>query len=182
MNIEDFKLSQDEFSKDKSAALLEFLIECKPVKNPIVTFVVGQPGAGKTSLAILSQSRITTANEGVAPINVDADRIAMYHRYYNRLLDFEPEERFNITREFVNPAIKEIQTMLSEKQISMIIECTLNTDKKLKFMRDLKEKGYKVNVNVLVVTELESRLSCLEREALFLKMRRKIKTHRQEVS
>lgn len=94
--------------------------------------------------------------------------MAKFHKNYEELLNYPPEDRFDITREFVNPAIKTIQSTLIDKYVSMIIECTLSSEKKLEFMNTLKNRGYKVDINVMVVNEFESRISCLEREAKML--------------
>lgn len=170
MNIEELALTEEEMKEDKSYAFLEFLSQASPTKRPEVTFVVAQPGAGKTGLAALSTIEIKNRNNGTLPVNVNADRVAEYHRNYTKLLDYKPEDRFRITRQFVNPTIKEIQKTLSQNRVSMIIECTLNSTKKIEFMKKLKQMGYRVNINVMVVDELESRMSCLEREVSLLKL------------
>lgn len=170
MNIDELSLEEDEFIVDKNYAFLEFLGQATPTKKPEVTFVVAQPGAGKTGLAAYSTQEIKQRNNGTTPINVNADKVAEYHRNYSKLLDYIPEERFRVTRKFVNPVIKEIQQTLKNLGVSMVIECTLNSEKKIAFMKELKDAGYKVNINVLSVDELESRVSCLEREACLLSL------------
>lgn len=170
MNIEELALDENEYIVDKNYAFLEFLGQATPTKKPEVTFVVAQPGAGKTGLAAYSTQEIKQRNNGTSPINVNADKVAEYHRNYSKLLDYIPEERFRVTRKFVNPVIKEIQQTLKNLNVSMVIECTLNSEKKIAFMKELKDAGYIVNINVLSVDELESRMSCLEREACLLSL------------
>lgn len=169
VNIEKLRLSEKEFEEDKNLAQIEFLMEAKPSENPEVTFVVAQPGAGKTALSAMSMKEIKESN-GKMPVNINADRLAEYHRNYNELLDYIPEDRFRITREFVNPTMKDIQNVLIKNKVSMVIECTLNSEKKIKLMENLKRKGYKVNIKVLAVDKLESRISCFEREVALLKL------------
>ena len=167
--IEEYRMDEQETEQATSKALIKFLMIAEGSKQPTVTFVVGQPGAGKTGLAAYSARDIqkNDPNHNL-PVNLNADIVAKYHKYYDELLNYPPEDRFDITREFVNPAIKEIQNKLLDKNVSMIMECTLNSEKKLEFMKKLKNRGYKVNINVMVVNEYESRISCLEREAKML--------------
>lgn len=170
MNIEELALTEEEYNEDRNYVFLTCLANANTTRFPEATFVVGQPGAGKTKLSRVSNIELKKRNNGTMPVNVNADMVAQYHRNYNKLLEFKPEDRQRITREFVNPAIKEIQDTLSKHRVSMVIECTLNSDKKLAFMEKLKQQGYKVNIKVMVVHELESKISCLEREAALLRM------------
>ena len=168
--IEDYDMTEEEIDRYTDIALIDFLMDGNTSKSPEVTFVVGQPGAGKTLLAAFATREIQSrdSNENL-PINLNADKVATYHKYYKELLKYAPEERYNASRKFVNPAIKEIQEKLIDKDISMVMECTLNSNKKLALMDRIRKRGYKSNVKVMVVNEFESRMSTMEREAQMLK-------------
>ena len=140
--IEDYDMTEEEIDRYTDIALIDFLMDGNTSKSPEVTFVVGQPGAGKTLLAAFATREIQSrdSNENL-PINLNADKVATYHKYYKELLKYAPEERYNASRKFVNPAIKEIQEKLIDKDISMVMECTLNSNKKLALMDRIRKRG-----------------------------------------
>lgn len=167
--IEEYSMNDEEIEQAKNEALIRFLMVAERSKNPEITFVVGQPGAGKTGLAVYSTKEIQKKDgSNNLPVSLNADVVAKYHKDYEQLLSYPPEDRMRITRKFVNVAMPYIQDKLVDKNVSMVMECTLNSEKKLDFMKKLKARGYNVNINVLVVNGLESRMSCLEREAKML--------------
>ena len=168
MNGEEYLLSESEYKRCKEEILFELLLEGERATFPEVTFVVGQPGAGKTGLSIWSKREVEENSRKCVELN--ADKIATYHKHYNKLLDLLPEDRLKISREFVNPCYKELQDIMIEKRFNMVMECTLNSSKKIAMMEQLKNLGYKVNINVLAVDYFESFLSCFEREAEMLKL------------
>lgn len=133
--IEDYDMTEEEIDRYTDIALIDFLMDGNTSKSPEVTFVVGQPGAGKTLLAAFATREIQSRDSnGNLPIN-----------------------------------LKEIQEKLIDKDISMVMECTLNSNKKLALMDRIRKRGYKSNVKVMVVNEFESRMSTMEREAQMLK-------------
>lgn len=103
--IEDYDMTEDEIDRYTDIALIDFLMDGNTSKSPEVTFVVGQPGAGKTLLAAFATREIQSRDSnGNLPINLNADKVATYHKYYKELLKYAPEERYNASRKFVNPA------------------------------------------------------------------------------
>lgn len=188
-----YDLTQEEYQRClKTAELAIFLNEIKLQNlikvqnpNPKSVFIVAQPGAGKTGL------RHHIEKENSALTEIDPDEVAMYHKYYNEILQEFPEESYSILQRFIKPALdtylrqRAVQLradMISEGTFAStnayieILDFQKNGGKaKLGMMQPDGEReeivvpgGYQIEVNILAVDRFESLLSSYEREQYFI--------------
>ena len=176
-----YKLTEEEIQIGTEDFLSQLLIEARRMKvgtrkiedlsssNPKVSYIVGQPGAGKTSLSRHMQKEYKKNGECV--VEIGSDKIATYHRYYSELLKLLPEECYAISRQFSVPAEKIISERLRSNRISIIREISLSKgEKDYKSIQEFKDGNYYVEINVIAVDKYESFLSCIERDIKLLEL------------
>ena len=136
--------------------------------NPQIIYIVGGPGAGKTSIEAFFRKKFKEKGERAYSIN--SDQIARFHPYYDDILADElPSECYRLTRQFVRPATPILFDELMKNKINLINENTLDKgDSDIDLARKLKNNGYRISINVMSTDLFESRLSCFEREAAML--------------
>lgn len=176
-----YKLTEEDIRNGAEDFLSQLLIEARRRKvdarkiedlssdNPKVSYVVGQPGAGKTSLSKHMQKEYEEKNESV--VEIGSDKIATYHKDYNELLQLLPEECYVISRQFAIPAEKIISEKLRSNRISIIREISLSKgEKDYQNIKKFKESNYNVEINIIAVDKYESFLSCIERDIKLLEL------------
>lgn len=169
MEYENYRLTEAETKECIENIMIELSALAKPSEKPRIEFIVGQPGAGKTGLAANCKKQYSKNNESILEVN--SDKIATYHKYYRQTLELLPEERYRITREFVNPALDVIYNELMKRKMNQLVESTFaNTDKYKKLMLLAKENGYQIGVSVMAVDKYESLISCYERELRMMRV------------
>lgn len=174
MTEEDMKIGIDDFF---TQLLIESRRQKRDVrtlsdlssKNPRISFVTGQPGAGKTTLAKHIKDEINKTEE--CAIEIGSDKIATYHKYYNELLKLLPDECYRISRQFVRPAEKIIMSELMKSKINIIQEISLSKgEEDYKRIQEFRNQGYDVEINVVAIHKYESFLSCIERDIKLLEL------------
>ena len=152
-------------ARKKMAKTLEDLSS----KEPKISYLVGQPGSGKTTLGNFVEDEYAEKDEWA--VEIGADKIATFHRYYDELVKLLPEDCYTISRQFVRPAQNVILKKIMEQKISVIMEASFTKgEKDYEDMRKFKDNGYNVEVNVMAVDKYESFLSCIERDLLLLEL------------
>lgn len=137
--------------------------------EPELVYIAAGPGAGKSSVERYFKRKLN--QEGKDPFIINSDKIAMFHKYYDELIELPPNDCYVLSRQFVRPATPTIFDELRKNRISLINENTLDKgEPDIKQAKAFKENGYKISVNVIATDLYESRLSCFEREATALQM------------
>lgn len=137
--------------------------------NPKISYLVGQPGSGKTTLGNLVEREYSQNDEWA--VEIGSDKIATFHRYYDEILQLLPEDCYILSRQFVRPAQKVILKKLMDYRISTIMEATFTKgEKDYETMKSFKDNGYNVEINIMAVDKYESFLSCIERDLLLLEI------------
>lgn len=180
-DYDKFKMTEEDMQIGIDDFFTQLLIESRRQKsdvrtfsdlssnNPRISFVTGQPGAGKTTLTKHIKDKIN--NTGECAIEIGADKIATYHKYYNELLRLLPDECYRISRQFVRPAEKIIMSELMKSKINIIQEISLSKgEEDYKRIQSFRDKGYDVEINVMAVHKYESFLSCIERDIKLLEL------------
>lgn len=170
-----FKLTDEDIKIGIEDFLSQLLIEAKRKKfgarriedlsseKPKVSYIVGQPGSGKTSLSKHMQEQYTKNNECV--VEVGSDKIATYHRYYDELVKLLPDDCYTLSRQFSIPAEKIISEKLRSNRISILREISLSKgEKDYQAIKEFKDANYSVEINIIAVDKYESFLSCIERD------------------
>lgn len=138
-------------------------------KTPKISYIIGQPGAGKTSLS--NYIKRQTNEKGECVVEVGADKIATFHRDYEELVKLLPDECYVISRQFVKPAHGIIYQKIRDKKINLIRENVFNKgEQDYKSMKEFKDSGYEIEVNIIAVDKYESFLSCIERDIKLLEL------------
>ena len=176
-----YKLTQEDIDIGISDFFTQILIEARRQKktarsiedlssdNPTIEYLVGQPGAGKTNLGRCIGEKYQRNGECV--LEVGADKIATYHKYYDELIQLLPNECYTISREFVKVASPHIYQTIRDNRINIIREISLTKgEKDYNGIEAFKKQGYRVKINVMAVDKYESFLSCIERDIKLLEL------------
>ena len=184
-----YDLNQQEFDECLKKAELQVFLRSKGVEEgsqPYSVFVVGQPGAGKTSLRAYVESEYIEEGIECPFIEFNPDEIALYHKYYREIQKEYPNESYQLLQKFVYPALetylrpKALQlrnnviqegTMFNKDSYLKMIDLQKNGEKTESPMPELDgrgskkmAKGYFIDINIMAVHRFESLLSCYERE------------------
>lgn len=127
-------------------------------ENPIMIIAGGQPGAGKTGLIDKTFAELENS------VVLDVDDFRYFHPDIKEILKKYPNDLATFTIKFVNAIFKNILEMLIAGKYNMIAQKTLRDDEIIyDTLEPLAKAGYTNIVRVLAVSELESKLSTLER-------------------
>ena len=181
MDFSKFKLTDEDIKIGIEDFFSQLLVEARRKKNsarsiedlssdnPRISYIVGQPGAGKTTLSKTIQQEYEDREECV--VELGSDKIATYHRDYAKLLRLLPEECYSISRDFVVPAEKIISERLKSNRINIVRETSLSKgEKTFQKIQKFKDSGYNVEINIIAVDKYESFLSCIERDTKLLEL------------
>ena len=176
-----FKLTEEDIEIGMENFLTQLLIEAKSKRSdaktledissrhPKISYIVGQPGAGKTSIEKYIQGEYAKKDE--CTVEISADKVATYHKYYDELLKLLPNECYMHTRKFVTPACEVILKKVRDKSINIVRECALcKGEQDYRRIKDFKDSGYEVEINIIAVDKYESFLSCIERDVKLLEL------------
>lgn len=180
-NYDKFKLSDEDIKIGIDDFFTQILIEERKrnnrikslselaSENPTIIFIAGQPGSGKTTLSNYREDQYDARKEAV--VKVGADKIATFHRDYEELVKLLPDECYKITRQFVRVAEPIIYKSMRENKLNIIREISLNKgEADYAKIREFRESGYQVEVDVVAVDKYESFLSCIERDIKLLEI------------
>lgn len=185
-----YDLTQEEYNKCLARAEIATFMKGETVDKPNSTFVVAQAGAGKTGLKEFVIKEAQDNSKLQSYIEFNPDEIAIYHKYYEEILEEYPNDSYRILQRFVRPAL---DTYLRQRAVELknniIQEGTFGgTEGYLKILEFQKnggianigkineygiredksvEGGYNIDINILAVDRFESLLSCFEREQYF---------------
>ena len=160
--IEELK-AHYEVSEEKLDEIIEVIyskmtFEKSPQESPIAIVVGGQPGAGKSGLIDKTSTELPNS------IVLDVDDFRYFHPDIKEILTKYPNDLATFTITFVNRIFKKILAKLMEKKFNLIMQKTLRDDEVIyDTLVPLKKAGYLVVLRVLAVSEIESKLSTLER-------------------
>ena len=104
MGIEKYDLTEEEFQQSLKMAEIATFIDFKATKNPKSIFIVSQPGAGKTGLKAYVENENQIKQKGNF-IEFNPDVIAIYHKYYEQIINEYPNESHKQLQKFVEPAL-----------------------------------------------------------------------------
>lgn len=182
-----YDLTEEEFQRCLKTAEMAVFLDARKSQKPISVFVVAQPGAGKTGL----RSYVEREHLTKTFIEFNPDEIAIYHKYYNEILEEFPRESHTILQRFVLPALDDyLRKKAVQLRTNIMQEGTFaSTDGYLRILDFQKNGGkaklgpiledgtrkeievnggYKLDINALAVDRFESLLSCDEREEDFI--------------
>lgn len=181
MNSEMYDLTEKDINDGVENFFTQLLIEAKTKRpeaksledisssKPKISYIVGQPGAGKTSLEWYIKKQFEEENE--CTVEISADKVATYHKYYDELLKLLPDECYSISRKFVTPACEIILREVRNRRLNIVRECAFSKgEQDYRRIKAFKDAGYNVEVNIIAVDAYESFLSCIERDVKLLEL------------
>ena len=125
---------------------------------PTAVIVAGQPGAGKTNLALYSAANLPDA------VMLDIDDFRPFHPYYEQIITNDPDYFAPTTNKFISEMSAIVTDWLIQEEFDMILHKTFKGDAVIfDTIEPLKMAGYNVIVQSLAVHVLESKLSAMER-------------------
>ena len=156
-----YTLNYEQYKKSLNTVIIS-LLSCADIsKTPTSSFVVSQPGSGKTGLATHVLSTIEPSS-----VKIDPDLIATYHQKYNEIIDEIPNQSYTELQKFVRTALNNTLRPLGvEQNLNLLSEGTFaDTNGYLDIIRHQKNSGYKIDIHTIVTHRLESLLSAFERQ------------------
>lgn len=173
-----YDLTPDEFEKCLKKAELAVFLDAQKSNKPTSIFVVAQPGAGKTGLKRYVESEHRASDLEGQFIEFNPDVVAIYHKYYNEILEEFPNESYRLLQKFVLPALDDyLRYRAVQFRNNIIQEGTFASPGYIKILDFQKNGGelpfkkghtvegnYFIDINVLAVHRFESLLSAYERE------------------
>lgn len=171
-NIEDeikkYELSDEEFKKNADQIFGKLAFNASKSDDPRFIIVGGQAGSGKTSLVAKKYNEL----EGNAII-VDQDEIrASYpQELYSEILEnHDDKEEYLILKPYVLKMRQEIIDRARESKYNVIMESAMQAvDSFIRQTKPFKEDGYKTELAVIAVPEVDCFLSTLNRYCEYLK-------------
>ncbi len=122
--------------------------------NPKAVVLAGQPGAGKSGLVKRAVVDLSP-NGGV--VVVDTDALRAHHPKYKELLAENDRTAADLVQEDAGRWADELAQDAIAKQRNLIIDGTLKNPKNARRLcRDLKERGYEVEIRALAVSKEDS--------------------------
>ena len=129
---------------------------------PQCFFIVGQPGAGKSTLA-----NIFTGYLGGDVVFISGDDYRKYHPHYMKLQKEYGDNAVLYTQKFAGAMTEELISDLGNKKYNLIIEGTLRTvEVPLNTKNLLSRKGYHSTLAAILVRPEISYLSTIKRYAM----------------
>ena len=157
--------------------MIEARIQRKDAKNlkdlsteqPMISYLIGQAGSGKTTLRrYISDENFV--KDGECVVELDADKLAVFHKYYDELIKLPPDDFYKLTRNFVKPANKIIHKTVIDNKINVVKEKVMHKgEPDYQEVAEFKSGGYKVDMNIIALDGYESFLCCIERDISLIK-------------
>ena len=150
--------TEDEFEKKFNEILSQKIEDVKVVEKPKAFILGGQPGAGKSTIIDMLSEKYSNI------IVISGDDFRKEHPRYRELAKIYKDDVVNETKDFANNMTERLIEKLSDKKYNLIIEGTLRTaEVPIRTKNLLKQKGYDVELNVMLVKPEISYAGTLER-------------------
>lgn len=174
MSYEQYKLTKADFEKGIDDFFTQLLIEARVQKkdaanlkdlsteNPTISYLIGQAGCGKTTLRrFIRKDKYEKNNECV--VELDADKLATFHKYYEQLIKLPPDNFYSLTRDFVKPGNKVIHKTIIDNKLNVVKEKVMHRgEADFQEILEFKNGGYNIDMNA--IDSWESFLCCIERD------------------
>ena len=141
--------------------------DCERQSDPLVVFIVGQPGAGKTAaqfdiLRSLEQSHVGLTPDEIAVI--DADVYRKYHPKWDEYCRVDDRTAALNTHFAASYWVNQAISHVTHKKYNAIVSATFkNPDNAMAKIRGFKRNGYHVTVAFMAVHEAVSHFSTIYR-------------------
>jgi hypothetical protein len=128
--------------------------------EPIVVFVAGQPGAGKTRTAVAVQETLRDRH----PVSINGDIFKPYHPDYARLVAEDDQTASGYTSLDARRWLARAEQYLIDHRFDAIIDTTMRDRDDFDVpAAHFRQAGYRVQVAILAVPQAQSRQGILTR-------------------
>jgi len=159
---EKYAISDTEFEENAEKIFKELSKNVKKSEKRKFVVVGGQAGAGKTNLVLKKNKEF---EEGSIIINQDELREEFPEYLYKGMIDnYDERTIYLILRPYVNKLVEKIIDKSIENKYNVIFETAVSyAEPIIEYTNNFKKEGYETEISILVVDEIESRLSMLKR-------------------
>ncbi len=166
-----YDFSEIEYYKAEQQTIIAIVSGKKVSLNPTGIVAIGQPGAGKTGLTrYLTINFMQEMNEDI--VHIDPDLVGQFHPRYKGIMESKGLDSFSYLAKFSSRALKTINTYCLERKFNLMTEGTFrDTSGYMRVFKEMKENGYKIDLNLLAVHKIESLISSMERYFYMLEHR-----------
>jgi len=164
---EKWKLSEEELRNNVKDIFGELSCLAKPVENPTFVLVGGLAGSGKSELV---SKRYQELQGNAIIIDQDELRTKYPQEAYKKIkANYSEREEFLILNPYIAQIIPMIIEKAKEQGYNIILETALqDVEDFIKRTTDLKKAGWKSELAVLAVPEVEANISMLTRYCYYL--------------
>ncbi|WP_369383168.1 zeta toxin family protein [Streptomyces sp. cg36] len=157
------RLSRKEHTRIWEERIVPLLLNSVTAQaHPVVTYVMAQPGAGKTFAADLVQRATITRS----PIRLAGDRFKMFHPDYLQLLTEDPRTAGARIRQDYRAWHANAESLLRSHRADMLIECAPGSAQEFwSSAQAAQEADYRIEIVLLAVREADSRQGAAHRYA-----------------
>jgi predicted ABC-type ATPase len=121
----------------------------KPVGNPEIVILGGQPGCGKAGLISLSKELFPDGNVFI----LNGDELRKEHPHSSQILKQNEQHYATLTDVVVRDWTSRLFTHALETKRNIIFEGTMRTDQICRTIEDLFHEDYKITIQVMAVSE-----------------------------
>ena len=153
-------VKEKQFDYNVGKELKSINLKYTPSERPTATLTIGQPGSGKTHLGFHKMEELSDN-----AVFINGDNYRRYHPDYELLKKNNDYDRLiNKTSSFSGQFVENMIDACSLKKYNLIIEGTGRTfDVPYKTASLLKQRGYSINLSVMAVKPVYSKITALMR-------------------
>lgn len=152
-------VAQIEKLKEQSIAFEVELFGIKPVENPKLIIVGGQPGSGKRDLQKFGELELAS---NVVVLSTDVLR--SYHPYEREIKKNYPDYYHILTVDLARILLINLENYALANKLNVILESTLeNSEVMLQKIDKYRKRDYQIDLKVIAVNELISYLGAEDR-------------------
>lgn len=154
----DQKIADDMYQR-ASMQLQGNIEKCTPETTKTVAIIGGQPGAGKSSITKMLESKYSNNI-----VSLNGDDFKELYPQYSKLLAQNPDKTSDTVQPYSNYVVDRLKEDMIAKGLNVMVEGTMrNPETPLKTADQFIQNGYKAEAHVVSVNEHASHASCIER-------------------
>ncbi len=165
--IKKYELPEDAFEKQADRIFNFLAMNVQKPENPKIVMVGGQAGSGKTGLVAKKNSEL---EGGAIIIDQDEIRAAFPEDLYKQIVrEYDDREEYLILKPFVLKMRQALVDRARSKGYNVIIESALQVvETFVPQIQSFKDTGYRAELAVISVPEIDCHLSTLNRYSYYL--------------
>ena len=165
--IKKYELPEDIFEKQADRIFNFLAMNVQKAESPQLVMVGGQAGSGKTGLVAKKNSEL---EGGAIIIDQDEIRASFPEDLYKQIVrDYDDREEYLILKPFVLKMRQALVDRARNKGYNVIMESALQVvETFIPQIQSFKEAGYKAELAVISVPEVDCHLSTLNRYSYYL--------------